>query len=492
MTQAGISPVKTYAGRFIWLVFVAVALAQFWLVAHAGTDIPIFDQWDVEGKWLYPTWIDGNLRIEELFRPHNEHRIVWTHVLNLILFAVNGQWDPLIQLMACVILRSACAALVAWILMRTFARREAGCMACLVVVAFLPHLSWHNVLWGFQSQVEFCLGFSLLAIGLLGGESPTNHDRMIGWLAALCAQFAMGAGLLLPFAYVVVAGWRMVERRSGWRSICAEIWPAVVLILLAIGLRTEVPEHASLQASTPGDAFYTFGQMMAWPHTDVPMAALVLNLPMIAWMAARFLLRWKMPSDGGVAMMGAWTMAICAASAWSRGGGEEFMLGVPSRYVDFVVLLPLVNAWCAVALMSCAPETWLKRARLMAIIWAAFLSIGWLGLSAQTMRGIILPRIADRDAPVRLAVEFQRTDNDAVFLDQPRLLLPHLSPDSVRVVLHDGRLLGKLPPSFQPDVRPGSLTLMVRWADRHNDLVTLCGVVICGVLLLWRRRGEQG
>jgi hypothetical protein len=57
-----------------------------------GDDLPLDDQWNSEGAWMYPRVLDGTFNVHELFAPHNEHRIVWTHLLNLALFKMNGQW----------------------------------------------------------------------------------------------------------------------------------------------------------------------------------------------------------------------------------------------------------------------------------------------------------------------------------------------------------------------------------------------------------------
>src|SRR5687768_10723363 len=109
------TPPRAHVGlRTSASVFVLVLLLQLGLVALAGTDIPFHDQWDVEGRWLYPGWRDGTLTAADFLRPHNEHRILWTHLLNLGIFVVNGQWDPMVQLCAIAVLRAACAAGVAW------------------------------------------------------------------------------------------------------------------------------------------------------------------------------------------------------------------------------------------------------------------------------------------------------------------------------------------------------------------------------------------
>ena len=79
------------------------------------------------------------------------------------------------------------------------------------------------------------------------------------------------------------------------------------------------------------------------------------------------------------------------------------------------------------------------------------------------MQRIILPRMRDREAPVRLAVAFQRSGDAAVFVGQPRLLVPHPNPESVRAVLDDPRMVGALPPSLQPERPLGPLSRAVRW-----------------------------
>jgi len=108
-------------------IFGFVLVAQLFLVSRIGTDIPYQDQWDVEGRRLYPEWRDGTWHASELLRPHNEHRIFWTKLLDLGLFSANGQWDPLVQLTAGAIVRAAMAALLAGMLARALAAMKVSC-----------------------------------------------------------------------------------------------------------------------------------------------------------------------------------------------------------------------------------------------------------------------------------------------------------------------------------------------------------------------------
>jgi hypothetical protein len=232
-----------------------------------------------------------------------------------------------------------------------------------------------------------------------------------------------------------------------------------ILALVAWALHQPMAEHAALQAQSPGQFLVALGRLLAWPHTAQPWAALILNLPLAVYFGGRLLQRRAaVAGEDFVALLAGWALLVAVAAAWSRGGGAEFASGVPSRYADFIVLLPLANVWCvSILALAAAPKV-----RLVAAGWGVFVCIGWLGLSAEVMRGIILPRACDRDAPVRLVREFQRTGDAAVFAGQPRLLVPHPNPESVRAVLQDSRMRGVLPPSLQPEQPRGPLSRGVR------------------------------
>jgi hypothetical protein len=460
-----VSPPDAAARR--WLpaaVFGLVLVAQLFLVARLGTDIPFQDQWDVEGRLTYPAWRDGTWHAADLWRPHNEHRILWTRLENLALFSANGQWDPLVQLAVNALWRAAGAELLAWLLARGAGSLPGLLLGAGVVVAYLPHLAWVNALWGFQSSVYFVILFSLLALALLGDPGRSPPRLAAGLAAGVAALLALGAGAFVPVALLVLAGLHAAERRkfdpAAWRLA----WPGLALLALAWGLRTPVPATAALHAATAGQFFNALGRALAWPHTAMPWAALALNLPLLLAVGSRLAGRRRAAAGEDVVLLiGGWAAAAAGAMAWSRGGGGEFDAGVTIRYVDFLLLLPLANAWCLVALVREAGEPRRRFARVLVGAWGVFLLVGWLGISAQVVRGFILPRMRDRDAPVRLAVAFQQSNDPAVFAGQHPILVPHPRLASVRFVLSDPRMRGALPPSFQPDRPMGPLSRAVRW-----------------------------
>lgn len=446
------------------LCFAVVLLAQLWLVAVAGTDIPFYDQWGIEGSWLYPAWREGSLHFSGLVQPFNEHRIFWTNLLNLGLFVLNGQWDPLVQLVVIAGLRAACAAGIAWRVGVGREGRDHGLVAVIVTFAFLPHLPWHNVLWGIESHSYFVLGFSLLSLAQLGPAERSSWQTLGGLLAGGAALLAMGPGALVPGALLGLLVLKVAETRRLDRAVWRQAWPALVLLLAALALRIPVDQHAQLNATSWPQFFAAVGRMMGWPHVGQPLAAVALNFPLLLTVSGRVLRRRKVvPGENFVLLAAGWSVGIALATAWVRGGSDELAWGVPSRYVDFIVLLPLANSWCVVQLAREARPQWRASGRLLAGAWGLFLLIGWLGLSVQVWRGIIRPRMGDRDAPVRLMREFQRGNDPAVYAGQARLLVPSPNLKAVSTVLHDPRLAGALPPSMQPEQPLGPLSRGTRW-----------------------------
>lgn len=446
-------------GHAIAGVFAVVLAAELALVAAAGTDMPFLDQWDSEGRWLFPAWVDGSWSIAQWLQPHNEHRILWTNLLNLGLFTANGQWDPLLELVASAGVRAAAAAALAGWLTRGTNGRAMVLTAAGVAVAFLPHLAWHNVLWGFQSQFAFVLGFSLLALGWLGGTEPTPRQTAAGLLAGIAALLAMGSGALVPASLLGLALVRAVETRR-WETLTPRrLWPVLVLFVLALAGSAAFSGQGTLGANNAEEFGQAALRLLAWPHAAPLLGALLLNLPVAVAVAGRLGRRRQAgENEDFVLLVWGWAAATVLATAWARGGGGELDNGVPSRYADFVVLLPLANAWFMVRLAREARGRFVRAARVGALTWAGFLLIGWLALSTMMVRRVILPRVRDREAPVRLALAFQATGDARVFDGQPMLLVPHPNSEAVAEVLHDPRLRGKLPPSLQPEhpLGPGS------------------------------------
>ena len=76
-----------------FLIAFGVKLA---ILAVASSPVPFADEWDGEAAFLLKPFVEGTLRLEDFFRPHNEHFIPFTRLLTL---ASSG--CPVIGMLCC-------------------------------------------------------------------------------------------------------------------------------------------------------------------------------------------------------------------------------------------------------------------------------------------------------------------------------------------------------------------------------------------------------
>ncbi len=72
-----------------------------------------------------------------------------------------------------------------------------------------------------------------------------------------------------------------------YRSAGRLLGTALGLIGLAWTFHVSVPAHAALHPENTGQFFNALGRALAWPHVGQPVAAVVLNLPLVWVVLAR-------------------------------------------------------------------------------------------------------------------------------------------------------------------------------------------------------------
>src|SRR5882762_4855948 len=135
-----------------WIVLVSIVLvSRLWLVASYSTPVPILDQWDSEGAQLFKPWLQGHLTLTDLFRPNNEHRMVLSRILSIILLWLNGQWDGRLEMVLSSVICCASAVLLAAILIRFTGARQKELIITMAAAWFALPYGHENTLWGLQS-----------------------------------------------------------------------------------------------------------------------------------------------------------------------------------------------------------------------------------------------------------------------------------------------------------------------------------------------------
>lgn len=166
-------------------LFLTVFGLKLDVIHRFGSDLPRWDQLDAEGLAVFVPLAEGKLRLVDLFRPHNEHRIFWTKLLGLIELKLNGQWDARLQCTVNAALHSLIAVAVFLFARRGLAHRLHAPAFVLIALLFGLPLAWENPIAGFHSQQYFLLGFSFGAIWILAVAAglrplvPGGHRSMV-------------------------------------------------------------------------------------------------------------------------------------------------------------------------------------------------------------------------------------------------------------------------------------------------------------------------
>lgn len=335
-------PYHVFRWELAALFFVAVAV-KWWLVGYVGSDLPWIDQWGPEAE-LYRRWLAGSLRWTDFFAPANEHRIVFTHLLNLGLLWLNGQWDPLLQMMVNAVLNAAEIVFLAWWIGRRLPTLARRLLLATVAVVLVAPFGIQNVAWGFQSPVYLCLLFSFAALRLTTGAAFPGWRWWAGAVLAVAAYFAMAPGVMVGAALLAWVVWRWIGARRCETALLPHALLGSGLLVLAWLLRVPVPRHVVLQAPDIASFVQVLAGVLSWPICD-PRLFVLLNAPVVLLLVGRLTGRIVPSGHGETALLlAAWAVGVALSFAWFRGGVQNPFAAPPPRHADFFALLPIANA----------------------------------------------------------------------------------------------------------------------------------------------------
>jgi hypothetical protein len=476
--------VLNYFSRRMVAVLALIAwvfATRLWLIESAGSAVPFWDQWGAELLGLYRPWLDGTLRVADLFAPHNEHRIVFTRVADLLLFQLAGEWNPWNQLL----LNAALHAAVAGGLLALFWNSltplfRAGLIALLAVI-FASPAGWQNALWGFQSQVYFGNLLAVLAIAGACGAAPLSGRWWLGFAAAFLALFTNAGGVLASVSILTVSIFQLPSAEQKRRQVLSVTMIASIVVAGCL-LRVRAPHHDPLQVHAVGQFVNVTLHSLAWPNVNHAACALLMQLPLLSLGVLVF--RRRIPLNGVTWCafgLGLFALLHALAVAYSRGAGltDDRPL---SRYQDPLLLGVAAQAFASLFIASRHGLV----GRLFATAWAAALALGCVTLT-ETNLSENLPYKRAHDTAVLMNIREFIATRDPALLER-RFAFPTAleDPETLLRVLEDPMLNGLLPRSlltpsnkaFEP------APVLVRIAS-PMVLLTGCGI---SALLLWMIR----
>jgi hypothetical protein len=439
----------------------ALALALFFTIWGAklvaidryGSDLPYWDQWAKEGDYLLTPWAERHELWNNLFLPHNEHRIAPTLALNLVLVAQGGQWDARVQCVASAALHAALAVgLFLWTL-RRFPLPWALAAGVVLLLAVAPPIAWENVLGGFQSQFYFLSGFTLFALHALLSSPARSLRWWLGVASGLLALVSMGSGLLVAAPLVAIGGLRLIGKQSVRRDTGLTLAAALLIGGIGAYLRTPAPWHDTLHAKTLGAFLIYAARCLSWPLPQHPWLVLVLWLPWLGLLVLRVRSALRPPpsaptstSTDFLVAAGLWVLLQIAAVTYSRAGDGAMPA---SRYGDIAALGLIVSSLSLVQLAALVP----RRHRKLSVFGALYLGCIATCVVIAT-RDVVAGPLPDKKkeslAAERSVQAFILTDDYETFAKSP---LPFPLPDWLARILRRPDIRAVLPTSVRAPLR---------------------------------------
>jgi hypothetical protein len=478
--------------------FACLLVGAKWMLIHAyANPTPFWDQWDGEADLLYAPYAAGKLHWLSLFDPHNEHRILTTRLLALLLFVVNGQWNPLLQMVVNAVLH-ALALVYLLNLLRRVAPAIVRLPALLVILALfcLPY-AWENTLSGFQSQFYFNLFFSFAALWLLVKERPLSSRWCGGVVLAVLAFFSLASGIFAVGAAAAILLLQGPWRGNGSRGAEAIRWSialAALAALFVVGylVTPVVPVNASLKASSPADFAYALLKGLSWPLKGSLPRAMVLYAPALVYtfVLLRHRRRDASPAEWFLLGLLAWVFGQALATAYGRAA-----VVLSSRYLDLLAIGILANFACLLWFL----DRVMGRKRLVVGV-AIALWLGWVafGMYRQwpTMKAEIEHKRQIGLAQQANVMGFLRTGDKSYIDDKPYLDTPYPRASRLIGLLSNPEIRTILPAAIVPanlaERREGRLDAAVAALLAHAYVPLIVGALLFVAAAFTRSRKEGG
>jgi hypothetical protein len=424
-------------------LFTVILGAKLHLINAFGSDVPFWDQWNVETP-LYSEVIKGALDPSRLVAAHNEHRFFITRLLLLDLFDLNGQWDPLLEMAVNAFIHAlilTCLCLVLW---RLAGRKHLAefCIA-LALIGVLP-FAWENTLLGLQSNFYFVLGFSILAMLLLLGSRPFSLFWLLGVAASVCAYFSLAAGLFVPAAVACLLLFGCLTEPRRWKEFIAAFIFLISLCALAYAWVPHLAGQDALRAKGFLDFFRKFGTFAAWPFENWLFGP-ILWLPIM-------ILAWRQISSRKVSglfeqflmALGIWTLLQAAAFAYTRGYMYD-------RYQDILAMGSLANFAALLLLLRPLYNGVLRRASIVlgavALVACAGLAAFHWGMPPDLLRRHIFLDIEEKNTAIYLI-----TGDTSSLVGKPFMHIPYPNAQRLIAVLEDPLVRRILPAGIRAPI----------------------------------------
>jgi hypothetical protein len=424
--------------------------AKFWLIHANGSVTPFWDQWDAEAAGLYEPYLMNRLTLRDLLAAHNEHRILFTRLLALLLLEMAGQWDPLLQMVTNAIF-DVIFVVILVITLGTGVSKSGYFGLCLFAgVLFSIPFGWENTLGGFQSPFYFLLILSTTAIILIMPANALSGRWWLGTVTALSSVLCLSSGALTLVPVIVLRCIQLaLSVRGGWREYIG-IGLQVTATIAAIATVPTVKAHDPLKAHSIGEFTSALWTLTGWPLLPHWWSPVLVFLPLLILFAFAYVRRPTSNDPIWISLgVGLWVATQLASLAYGRA-----VAVTASRYLD-IVLVGLVANFAAVSRLVSNRMTGTisdLAGTLIAWIWVAVIVYSALDIAVTRLPS----EVAHKREIGRIQTEnvraFLKSGDAAVLNNKPFLYIPYPNSERLIGILQDETIRPALPKDLIDDI----------------------------------------
>lgn len=321
---------------FVWIWAFLCHAAQ---ILRYSNSLPIGDQWDSEAYFLFKPWVEGTFSFIQLFSFHNEHRILFKRIFDLIIFSSNsGYWDNRVLAIANASIYATSLAILGAIVCNSKNTWRQYILLAFILLLPITAANYENTIIGFQSPFYFLSLFALLTINILSKEHLSNRNATITIVLCIFSLGSIASGFLLaPIAILMSL---LGLQHDQVARTCRVLLAGGLCIITLFGYWAISKAHnGALGAHSLIEFIISMVRAMAWPVPLIPVAW----VPLLFWTPFTLLRHQKLTStDRFFIGLGAWVFLQAMALAYARGRN---LLQIESRYTDILMLGMIANLY---------------------------------------------------------------------------------------------------------------------------------------------------
>lgn len=322
------------------ILLLAPILLSFLIYKYA-VNVPFFDQYELIP--LFQKIHNGTLSFSDLWMQHNEHRIIFPSIMQLILAGIT-QWNIRLEIAYNFIV--ACIGYIGLLLMlRTYKFNNKYIhLAILFFISllFFTPAQWENWLWGWQLEWFLCVTMAIFTYYFISKYDYVGSIKYLIYAAisSIIAAFSLGSGILVPIAGLI----QLILLKNKLKSKVNIMWILLTAIITAAYYYNyKIPNGApSLTAvfHKPIEAVTFFLAYIGRPVASEGQAAVIIGATFLISYLFLIVFLYKHRKLGKYSSLIALSLLALMAGAITTIGRLGFGIasGLSSRYTTFSVL----------------------------------------------------------------------------------------------------------------------------------------------------------